>query len=59
VSAIEEAGNGDLWLGTQEGLKLLHDGKVIRTFTTPDGWASNSVTALFRTTRAIYGWATR
>ena len=48
VSAIAEAGNGDLWLGTQEGLKLLHGGKVIRSFTTQDGWASNSVTALFR-----------
>lgn len=48
VSAIAEAGNGDLWLGTQEGLKLLHDGKVVQSFPTQDGWASNSVTALFR-----------
>ncbi|PYP91766.1 MAG: hypothetical protein DMG65_06290 [Candidatus Angelobacter sp. Gp1-AA117] len=48
VEVIEDAGNGDLWLGTEYGLKLLRGDQVVRTYTTRDGLATNTIHAMLR-----------
>jgi len=57
VRAIVENSGGTLWLGRAEGLKELRDGRVIRTFGTQQGLASNKILALHRDRTAICGSA--
>jgi len=48
VTTIEEADHGEYWVGTQNGIKLVHGDKVVRTLRVQDGLASNNVNVLFR-----------
>jgi ligand-binding sensor domain-containing protein len=47
VSTILGDGAGNVWVGFQQGLQLLREGKVSRGFTTRDGLSSDDVSAVF------------
>jgi signal transduction histidine kinase len=47
VLTLAAAADGDVWVGTPDGLNLLRGGDVVRTFTTADGLADDFVRSLY------------
>lgn len=47
VLSLAAAPNGDLWIGTPDGLDHLHDGKIVKVFTSADGMADDFARSLY------------
>ncbi|HNB57805.1 MAG TPA: two-component regulator propeller domain-containing protein, partial [bacterium] len=51
ITAITDDENGDIWIGTQQGLNKITNGEIIRYFADKQGGSglpSNNITALFK-----------
>ncbi|HVC97596.1 MAG TPA: two-component regulator propeller domain-containing protein [Pirellulales bacterium] len=56
VRALAEGEQGELWIGTDEGLCRMRDGRIVERFTVDEGLPSNSVQCLYRDNRNML-WA--
>ncbi|MGH9585999.1 MAG: two-component regulator propeller domain-containing protein [Acidobacteriaceae bacterium] len=47
ILSLAAAPDGDLWVGTPDGLDQLHNGKVVKVFTSADGLADDFARSLY------------
>jgi signal transduction histidine kinase len=56
ILSLADGGNDDLWIGTDQGLCLMRDGRIIDCFTSEHGLPSNEISCLCRDRRGVL-WA--